>query len=168
MWVKNNDILISETTFEYMKMTFFWRCDIALYLSITHRDRVTQICVSKLTTIGSDNCLSSDRRQAIIWTNARILLIERLRANFSGILIEFHIFSFKKIHWKMSSGKWQPFCLGFNVINVYKFLSNPNCCNVNLDEEHRSPKSTHYDMRSSSGKLTCRNFTTFSWTITFR
>ena len=32
--------------------------------------RVTHICVSKQTLIGSDNGLSPDRRQAIIWTNA--------------------------------------------------------------------------------------------------
>ena len=35
----------------------------------------TYICVGDLTTIGSDNGLSPGRRQAIIWTNAWILLI---------------------------------------------------------------------------------------------
>ena len=33
---------------------------------LTHWGRVTHICVSKLTIIGSDNGLSPDRRQAII------------------------------------------------------------------------------------------------------
>ena len=42
---------------------------------LTHWGRVTHICVSKLSIIGSDNGLSPDRRQAIIWTNAGILLI---------------------------------------------------------------------------------------------
>ena len=41
--------------------------------------------VSKLTMIGSDNGLSPDRRQAIIWTNAGISLIGLLGAYFSGI-----------------------------------------------------------------------------------
>ena len=77
---------------------------------------MTHICVSKLTTIGSDNGLSPGRRQAIIRTNAGILLIEPLGTNFNEILIKIHIFSFKKIHLKMSSGKWRPFCLGFNVL----------------------------------------------------
>ena len=36
------------------------------------------ICVGKLTIIGSDNGLSPRRRQAIIWTNAGILLIRPL------------------------------------------------------------------------------------------
>ena len=39
---------------------------------LTHRDRVTHICASKLNIIGSDNGLSPGRRQAIIWTNAEI------------------------------------------------------------------------------------------------
>ena len=53
---------------------------------LTHWGRVTHICVSKLTIIGSDNGLSPGRRQAIIWTNAGILLIRTLGTNFSEIL----------------------------------------------------------------------------------
>ena len=52
------------------------------------------ICVSTLTMIGPDNGLSPDRRQAIIWTNAGILLIGPMGTNFSEIL-EIHIFSFR-------------------------------------------------------------------------
>ena len=40
---------------------------------------MTHICVSKLSIIGSDNGLSPDRRQAIIWTNAGIFLIGNLK-----------------------------------------------------------------------------------------
>ena len=40
-------------------------------------------CVDKLTIIGSDNGLSPDRRQAIIWTNAGLLLIDLFHNNFS-------------------------------------------------------------------------------------
>ena len=56
-------------------------------------------------SIGSDNGLSPGRRQAIIWTNAGILLIQTLRTNFSEILSEIHTFLFKKMHLKMSSAK---------------------------------------------------------------
>ena len=84
--------------------------------ALTHWGRVAHMCISKLTIIGSDNGLSPDRRQAIIWTNAEILLIGPLGTNFSEILIESHAFSFKKMHLKMSSGKWRPFCLGLNVL----------------------------------------------------
>ena len=83
---------------------------------LTHWGRVTHICVSKLAIIGSVNGLSPDRRQAIIWTNAGMLLIVTLRTNFNEILIEIHIISFKNIHLKKSSGEWRPFCLGLNVL----------------------------------------------------
>ena len=71
----------------------------------------------KLTIIDSDNGLSPGRRQAVIWTNAGILLIGHLGTNFSEILIETYTFLLKKIHLKMSSGKWRPFCFGLNVLN---------------------------------------------------
>ena len=74
------------------------------------------MCVGKLTIIGSDNCLSPGRRQAIIWINAGILLIEPLGTNFIEILNGIQTFSFKKMHLKMSSAKWRPFCLGLNVL----------------------------------------------------
>ena len=83
---------------------------------LTHWGRMTHICVGKLTIIGSDNGLSPGRRQAIIWTNAGILLIGPLGTNFSEILSEIHSFSFKKMHLKMSSAKWRPFCFGLNVM----------------------------------------------------
>ena len=85
---------------------------------LTHWGRVTHICISRLTIIGSDNGLWPDWRQAIIWTSARILLIWSLGTNFSEILIEIHTFLFKKMHLKMSSGKWRPFCSGLNVLNM--------------------------------------------------
>ena len=86
---------------------------------LTHWGRMTHIYVSKLAIIGSNNGLLPDRRQAIIWTKAGILLIENLETNFSGIVIENHTFSFKKMHFKMSSRKWRPFWLGLNVLNMH-------------------------------------------------
>ena len=85
----------------------------------THWGRVTHICVSKLTIIGSDNGMSPRRHQAIISSNAGILLIGTLGTNFSEGLSKFHTFSFKKMHLKMPSGKWRPFCLGLNVLRTY-------------------------------------------------
>ena len=66
------------------------------YSGITHWGQVTHICVGNLVIIGSDNGLSPSQRQAIIWTNGGILSIG--------------------MEWKMSSGKWRPFCVGLNVI----------------------------------------------------
>ena len=91
---------------------------------------MTHICVSKLTIIGSDNCLSPERRQANVWTNAGILLIGTLGTNFSEILREIHTFSFKKMHLKTSSAKRRPFCFGLNMLNIgivpaYRCLPGP-------------------------------------------
>ena len=44
------------------------------------------------------------------------MLIGSLGTNFSEILIEILKFSFKKMHLKISSAKWWPFCLGLNVL----------------------------------------------------
>ena len=87
-----------------------------LWWALIHWGRVMHICIGKLTTIGSDNGLLPGRRQAIICTNARILLIGTLGTNFSEILIEINTFSFKKMHWKMLSGKWRSSCVGLNVL----------------------------------------------------
>ena len=85
-------------------------------VQLTHWGRVTHICVSKLTIIGSDNGLSPGRRQVIIWTNAGILLIGALGTNVSEILIKIGTFSLKNMLLKMSSGKRRPSCLGLNVL----------------------------------------------------
>ena len=60
--------------------------------------------------IGSDNGLSPLWHQAIIQTNAGLLSIGLLGTNFSEILIKIQTFSFTKMHLKLSSAKWQPFC----------------------------------------------------------
>ena len=73
---------------------------------LTHWDQVMHICVSKIIIIVSDNGLSPGRRQAIIWTNAEILLIWPLETNFSEISIEIYINSFNEMHLKMSSVKY--------------------------------------------------------------
>ena len=69
--------------------------------------------------IASDNGLSPGRRQAIIWTNAEILLIGPLGINFSEGQIGIQTFLFKKTYLNMSSAKWRSFCLGLNVLTSY-------------------------------------------------
>ena len=106
---------------------------IVLLKHLTHWGRVTHICVNKITIIGSDNGLSPGRRQAIIWTNAGILIIWRLGTNFSEIIIEIDTFSLKKIHLKMSSGKWRPFYLGLNWRRVNHEHGNDLFSMINTD-----------------------------------
>ena len=74
------------------------------------------IYVSKLAIIVSDNGLSG-WCQTIIWTNAGILSIGPLATNKEN-LIEICIYSFKKMHLRMSSGNWPPFCLSNVLIGM--------------------------------------------------
>ena len=115
---------------KYLTTSSTWRCFDYYHAksykthSLTHWGRVTyicDICVSRLIDIGSDNGLSPDRRQAIIWTNAGILWNGHLGANFSEILIEIYTFSFKKMRFKISSGTWRSFCIGLNVLKTVSF-----------------------------------------------
>ena len=50
------------------------------------------------------------------WTNAGILLIRNLGTKLSEIFSERDTISFKKTQLEMTSGKWRPFCLRFNVL----------------------------------------------------
>ena len=86
-----------------------FQCQLSTIVTLTHWGRVTHICVSDLTIIGSDNGLSPGRQQAIIWTNAGILLIGPLGTNLSETTIDIHTFSLQKMHPEISSGKWRPF-----------------------------------------------------------
>ena len=110
-----NYILLMVLSFFYFPELYFLHW-IGCLATLTHWGRVTHICVSELTIIGSDNGLSPGRHQAIIWNNAGLLLIEPLGTNFSEISIGVQTFSFKKMHLNMSSAKWRRFCLGLNVL----------------------------------------------------
>ena len=92
---------------------------------------MTHICNGKLTIIGSDNGLSPGRHQAVIRTNARLLLIRHLGTN-CEILIGIQTFSFKKMHLKLSSAKWRPFCLGLNVLKRHDHESASSGSSVGI------------------------------------
>ena len=57
---------------------------------------MTHIYISKLNIIGSDNGLSPGWRQAIIFNNAGILLIQNAGTNFREILSKIHTFSLRE------------------------------------------------------------------------
>ena len=105
---------------------------------LIHWGRVTHICFSKLTIIGADNGLSPYWCEAIIRTNAGILLIGPLERDCSEILIQADTFLFKKTHLKMSFGKWRPFCLGLIelkdsqsaevVVSIFQLTQRADTC----------------------------------------
>ena len=108
-------------------------------LFLTHWDRVTHIWVGNLTIIAPDNSLSPGRRQAIIWTNAGILLIGPWGKNFSEVLIGIQTFAFKKIaQWKHSySTSWFTGNGWASTIHKYCDFYAAITCNV-MDEECHS------------------------------
>ena len=67
-------------------------------------------------SIGSGNGLLPSWHQAITLTNADLLWIRLSGTNFSEILIKIQQL---KMHLKVSSAIWRPFCSGFIVLNAY-------------------------------------------------
>ena len=82
-----------------------------------HWGRVTHICVGKLTVIDSDNGLSPGRRQAIIWTNA-VILLNNLQANVSATV---HLFGGDSSHTPFFD--WQSF-QGYTLIPKQSYIWN--------------------------------------------
>ena len=88
---------------------------------LTHWGCMTHICVSKLTITGSDNGLSTGRRQALIWTYAGILLTGPLGKNFSEILIKIY----NELTWQwVNLTTWRQSYLPLLQLNS---KSNENC-----------------------------------------
>ena len=87
---------------------------------LTHWGRVTQICIGNSIIIASHNGLSPDRRQAIIWTSAGILLITPLGTNFREMFREMFIkiltFSLKKMFENVVC-ELEAICLCLIVLN---------------------------------------------------
>ena len=91
--------------------------DLSSLSELTHWGRVTHICVGKLTNIHSDNGLSPERRQAIIWTNVGILLIGHLGTNFSENLFIYEN-AIESVVCEMASILSRP--QSVNAINLWR------------------------------------------------
>ena len=120
---------------------------------LTHWGQVMHISFGKLTITGSDNGLSSDRHQAIIWCNAGILLIGPLGTNFSEILIEIDTFWFKKMHlkiffWKMAVILSQPQC----VITLQPEQNGWKFCRLHIQKYFYEWKLMKFDKKNFSFK----------------
>ena len=95
---EGNDLMITKSTLPspfLLHYISFW-----IPIHWTHWCRVTRKCVNKLSIISSNNGLSHGRRQAIIWTNARILLIGPLGTKFNDIYSKFIHFHSRRYFWK--------------------------------------------------------------------
>ena len=100
------------------KLSWMWKRGIVQWC-LSHWGVMTYICISKITTIGTDVGLSPGLHQTIIWTNAGIL-IGPLGTNFSETVISTHTFSSKKMHlknavYKMASISSRTQCVKANI-----------------------------------------------------
>ena len=97
---------------------------VSIYIyHLTHWGQVTHICVSKTSTLSSDNGLSPGQHQVIIWNNAGRLLIGPLGSNICEILIGIQAFSFKEMYLKMLYAKCHPFCRGLNMLTHWGLVT---------------------------------------------
>ena len=71
--------------------------------------------------VQKDNGLLLTGAKPLIWTNAGIYCQLDSCKQTSVKFNRNHIFAFKKMHLKMSSGKWRSFCLGLNELIWIKF-----------------------------------------------
>ena len=115
IWIEEALVVIS---WEILETSIIEMCFKITYrqMLLTHWGRVMHICVSNLTIIGSDNSLSPDQHQAIIWTYAGILFIGPLGSICSEIIIEINTFSLKKnvfenVVWKIAAILSRPQCV---------------------------------------------------------
>ena len=107
--------------------------------------------------------------------NAGILLIGPLGTNFSEILVEIYTFSFRKMHWKMSSGKCRPFCLGLNVLNKFRNIHNEEINERSLNSSLTPPHPRcgwsdwcflqARDCRTAALKITYYSSQGFVWVV---
>ena len=109
------DIITEPSRCFWHYSMWLWNITVSGLNELTHWGRVTQIYVSKLTIIGSENGLSPDWHQAIIWTNDGLLLSGPLGTNFSEILT----FSF------MSLCIQTVFTLYHKLLAMYHFIITP-------------------------------------------
>ena len=137
------------------------------------------ICISKLTIIGSDNGLSPGRRQAIIWTNARILLIKSLKQTSLKYQSKFKHFHSWKCVWKCCRRIGIHFvaasmCLCCLHRDCYQFYAawqgNPITVRIQ-DEEHNelrlTPEYEPYGDISEQSTILCMHHFLFSITNMF-
>ena len=138
-----------------------------LYKNTNHHDLLISdkpieaecIRVRVQTFIGSDNGLSLGWRQAIIWTNAGILLIGSLEQTFVKFEFKFKCFHSRKCIWKcrLENGRhFVSICLIFASIchdDAIKWKHFPIYCRPFVWGLHRSPVNSPH--KTSDRELWC-------------
>ena len=107
-------VIIIVNKYCYCKGMCYWK--VIIIVNKYGYSMEVYICVCKQPINDSGNGLSPIRCQAIILTNAGIVLTGSLATNFNDILIDIHIFSFKtfeNIAWTMATILSRSHCFEF-------------------------------------------------------
>ena len=148
-WGRDKMAAISQTTlsiaFSWLKMlefrlNFHW--SLFLRVQLTHWGWVTHICVSKLIITGSDNGLSPGRRQAIMWTNAGILLIGPLGKFNQNSNISIHENAIESVVCEMAAILSRPLCVN-NTPALFQIMAWRRPGNKPLSEPMMVSLLTH-------------------------
>ena len=77
------------------------------------------------------------------------MLIGPLGTNFSEVQIGIQTFSYKKMHLKLSSVIWRPFCLGLNVLtylNTFNVLVDWNNIKKSFGKSFRNVENINFNL----------------------
>ena len=85
---------VSASNLKFVKMRIMWNICLTIWYLISIAKNCTRICVWCLNGFALYSC-----EQNSVKSQAKF------------------IFSFRKLHLKMSTGIWRRFCLGFNILN---------------------------------------------------
>ena len=88
------------------------------WMALTHCNLVTPYGVKNLGNFGPDSALSLIRYRVITWNNRDILLIGPIGTNCSDIPIKLPTLSFKKMHFKRSAAKYQPYLFMPDMLKI--------------------------------------------------
>ena len=100
-------------------------------------------------SVGSGSGLSPVRRHVIIWTNAWYLSIGLLGTHFIETQFGIQSYSFKKMHWKLSSAEMAAILSMGRWVNIRSDTGSAQ--NMDYPETWQSSESMDIDLISSYG-----------------
>ena len=134
-------------------------------VQLAHWGHVMHLCICNLAVIGSDNGLSPSRCQTMIWTNAGILIRNKLQWNAnrnSNFFIEENAFQY--VIWKMLAIFSRPQCVNNKspLPQVITWCHQATSCSLNWwwinDEDLWHNQSSHEGFETCQTEFSLTGF----------